>query len=169
QKFSVSIFIFILIINVFSQNKSSFNINLQFYQFKKNIKDIWSQIIGYGCTNEKIEIKDNLGQCKCQNGSLCVWTQDKPIMGCPCMQVAQNSGKQCIVQAKKNGCSQKKLECNPNFSSCTCPDDSQCIWAKDKDIMGCPCGSGKMPDFENINQNNNNQQRRGGKRMKQEF
>ncbi|KAL4461798.1 hypothetical protein ABPG72_019048 [Tetrahymena utriculariae] len=110
--------------------------------------NVWRKVMGFGCTDEKIEIKDKIGQCKCQDGSQCIWTDDKPIMGCPCQTAVKNPQQlTCVKQAQKFGCGTTKLECSTNFGQCTCPDNSQCVWAKDKEIMGCPCGSGKQPNF----------------------
>ena len=85
----------------------------------------WRRIQSYGCTDEKIEIKDKIGQCKCQDGSQCVWSENKPIMGCPCNTPAKNpSGLKCAKQAAKYGCAATKFECSTNFGNCSCPDNS---------------------------------------------
>ncbi|EGR34442.1 kinesin heavy chain, putative [Ichthyophthirius multifiliis] len=113
----------------------------------------------YNCTDEKIEIKDQIGQCKCADGDQCIWTGDKPIMGCPCKApIKSKVDYLCVKKAIRNGCSNTKLECSEKIGQCGCPGKSQCVWSKEQDIMGCPCGNPKMPSFANQNNNQNAEQ-----------
>jgi len=75
------------------------------------------------CSDEKIEIKDKVGNCKCEGGGMCIWNENDSIMGCPCTKEPATKPT-CLRNAIKNGCSHKNIECSAIMGKCDCPDKS---------------------------------------------
>lgn len=95
----------------------------------------------YGCAPDSIQLKKNTGQCLCDDGTKCMFTNVRKVMGCPC----ENYGVKireipCITQSQKFGCGTTDIDCNGELGSCKCPLSGEtCIWKKDEATSGCPC------------------------------